>query len=191
MGPYFLLKHGFTLLETVIYFTLGALIMIVITQVFVSQTRFGERQTRQSDITRSATSGIEILKIHIQSAKTVVASRTFGGILYTSSSDSLILELPTIDSSGNLISGSSDYVVFFRDPLNTALLKITTEAAVGSARSSNTKIVSAFVNSVEFHYNKSNIIDADAIDAALNTSLASSSKTFRATGRARIKLYNK
>lgn len=182
---------GFTLLEVVIYCLIGVLIMLVIAQIFITQTNLGEKQTLQNDIERNATSGIEIIKTNVQSAKTVVTSKTFGSTAYTSDNDTLILELPAVDPSGNLIAGSSDYVVFFRDPLEENLLKMTIEAAAGSARQSNTRIIATFVDSIEFRYNRGNIIDSDAIDAEIRTSVASSSETLKATGGARIKLHNK
>ncbi len=184
-------NNGTSLVEIIVYIFIGVLIALVITEIFISQTQIGDKQSAKTDIERNSVSGINTLKTITQSAITVVASRTFGSDLFVSGSDTLILKLPAVDSSGDLVAGSSDYVVFFRDPVNPALLKITTEAGTGSARIPGTKIISSFVDSIEFGYNKSNITDSDAITITIITSTASGSETFRSTSQARINLRNK
>ncbi len=179
------------MLETIIYIFIGILIIIVISEIFVNQSTLGQKRTSQSDLEVSASSGIEIIKKAIQEAKTVVLSRSFGGTAYTSDEDTLILEIPSVNGSGDIISGSYDYIVFFIDPSNSTLLKAATESAVGSARPSATRIISSFVSSVEFRYNKINITDSTAIDSTIITSKTLGGQSFLGEAHAKVNLRNK
>ena len=182
---------GLSLLETIIYIFIGVLIIIVISEIFVNQSTLGQKRTSQSDLERSAGVGIETIKTAIQGASTVVLSRSFSGTAYTSDEDTLILELPSLDGSGNLVLGSYDYIVFFIDPSDSTLLKTTTESAAGSARPENTRIISSFVSSVEFRYNKASAADSTAIDATITTAKTLGTGTLSAKSHAKVNLRNK
>lgn len=182
---------GFTLLETIIYISISIMMIVVISEIFVNQSSLGQKRTFQSDVERSSGAGIEVIKTASQGAMSVVLSRSFGGTAYTSDEDTLILQLPSIDASDNIISGSYDYMVFFIDPSDSTLLKITTEAAAGSVRGSNTRIVSNFVSSVEFRYNKVNVADSTSIDATITASRTLGTHVFSAKATAKVNLRNK
>lgn len=182
---------GLSLLETVIYTFIGILIIIVISEIFVNQSNLGQKRTSQSDLEKSAGSGIENIKTAVQGARTVVLSRPFGNIAYTSDEDTLILEIPSVNGSGNIISGSYDYMVFFIDPLDSSLLKATTEPATGSARPGNTRIISSSVSTVEFRYNKVNTVDSTALDATIITSKTLGTGVLAAKAHAKVNLRNK
>lgn len=184
-------KNGFTVIELMVFIVVGVILLTAVGEIFITTLRSGKRVTAQTDLERSAALGVETIKNTIQPAKTVVASRTFGAGSFTSGNDTLVLEIPSVNSSGNLLAGASDYVVFFRDLTDSSLLKITTEAATGSIRISNTRLVSSFVDSLEFRYNKGNIVDADAIDVNLVTKTTFASETLRASASARVELRNK
>lgn len=182
---------GFSLLETIIYIFIGVLIIIVISEIFINQSNLGQKRTSQSDLERSAGSGIETIKTAVQGASTVVLSRSFSGTAYTSDEDTLILEIPSVDGSGNLVSGSFDYVVFFLDSSDSTLLKATTDSAAGSARPENTRIISSFVSSVEFRYNKVSPSDSTAIEATITTAKTLGTESFSAKSHAKVNLRNK
>ena len=184
-------ENGFTIIELMVFIIVGVILFTAVGELFVTTLRSGKRGTLQTDLERNAVLGVETLKNTIQPAKTVVASRAFGAGNFTSDRDTLVLELPSVDTSGNLLAGVSDYIAFFRDLNDFSLLKITTEAATGSIRISNTRLVSSFVDSLEFRYNKGNIVDADAIDINLVTKTTFASETLRASASARIELRNK
>lgn len=191
MNSFLKKTKGLSLLETVIYIFIGVLVIIVISEIFVNQSTLGQKRTSQSDLERSAGAGIETIKTAIQGASTVVPSRTFSGTAYTSDEDTLILEIPSVDGSGNLVSGSYDYMVFFLDPSDSALLKATTDSAAGSARPENTRIISSFVSSVEFRYNKVSAADSTAIDATITTAKTLGTESFSAKSHAKVNLRNK
>lgn len=184
-------SRGLSLLEAIIYIFIATLIIAVISEIFINQSSLGQKRTYQSDVELNASAGIEVIKTAIQGAGTVVASRTFGGTAYTSDANTLILELPSIDASDDIVVGSYDYVVFFLDPSDPTLLKATTEAAAGSARQSSTRIISSFVSSAEFRYNKVNTADSTSIDATIATEKTLGTQIFSAKATAKVNLRNK
>jgi len=185
------INRGLTLIELIIYIAISTLVLTILFELFIQQTRLGNRRASQTDIERSAVTGIEIVKSAIQSANTVVSSHSFDGVAFSSSSSTLILELPSVDSSGDIVSGSSDFMVFFQDQNNQSLLKMTTVAGVGSARPSHTRVIANFVDTVQFSYNKGNIVLADTINVSLNTKTVIGTETLYKTTEAKIKIRNK
>jgi len=82
-------------------------------------------------------------------ANAVLQIYTFSGVTYTSSSTVLVLEIPSIDNSGNVIANTYDYAVFYSVDTNVYRL---IEANALSNRSSSVKKLSSTVNTLSFVY---------------------------------------
>ncbi len=184
-------SRGFTLIELLIFITVGVLIFLVIGQIFIVQIRQGDRAAAIADISRSANTGIERVREYAQSANTIVASKNISGTIYNSDDNTLILELPSIDGSGNLLPSAVDTVLFIRNALSPALLEMTIVPGTGSARPAGTRIIANFVDSLEFRYNKEAVADASAIDILLITSKLFREETLTAETGARVDIRNK
>ncbi|MBI2099111.1 hypothetical protein HYT45_01710 [Candidatus Uhrbacteria bacterium] len=185
------MRKGFTVIELIIFIAAGALVLSVIAEIMIIQLRVGERSGARADIERSAATGLEAMRKEIQSAKNVIATIVLVGNSYASGPNALVLELPAVDSSGNLISGGSDFIVFERDAVNSSLLTALTVPFAGSARPQGTRIIANFVESLEFRYNKENLGETDAIDVTLVTAKTIRGENLQAITAARVDFRNK
>lgn len=85
----------------------------------------------------------------VKESSGVASSYTLSGITYTSSSQQLVLKLPSINSSGNTISNTFDYFVFFKDK---SYLRFKTFPDAASTRKAQEQIFSNSVDSLSFIY---------------------------------------
>ena len=91
------------------------------------------------------------------------------GTTHTTSSSALVLKIPTVNSSGQIISGSYDTGVYRRNP--SALLELyeLTDAGFGSARFDGTHLIARFVTNLLFRYNNSDYSSASTATVFLKT----------------------
>jgi hypothetical protein len=97
-------------------------------------------------------------------ADAVLQTHTFIGGTYTSSSTVLVLEIPSVDSSGNTIASTHDYAVFYSVGTTSAYRLL--EANALSTRVSGTKLLSSTMKAFTFTFNdadftKVNIVTVD------------------------------
>jgi len=97
----------------------------------------------------------------------VVASRTVNGTAYVSGADALILQLPSLDASYNVIDGSFDYMVFARDGAASTTIFSDTEPAVGSIRPAAKRSMTTYNQTMIFRYNASDVTKANRVSVYL------------------------
>ena len=145
-----LILRGFTLLETIVVIFIFSTIMFAINQLFISI--YNSYHVQNAIINNSYTAASflnETEELSLQ-ADAIVASKVVSGTTYTTSSSTLILELPSINSSGDIISSTYDYAVITLSPSTTVSRILSANAS--SARISGTKKLSDLVNSITFSY---------------------------------------
>ncbi len=157
-------------MEAIVYLAIASIVMLIITQIFISQTQVYDRETGQADIELYAKSALNALTSNSISALEVTDTHTFGGTSYASSSSTLILTLPSIDANQTMIANKSDYVVFYLSAANPAMLYMKIDADVSSSRKSTTKLLASFVEGLNFRYNVAIPTDATKVEVALNLS---------------------
>ena len=142
-------ESGFTLPEvitvTVVAVIIGGLvlgIMIQNTRVFVSESSKVSQGLNSND-------ALEQIKSEIKQSSAVAASYTSSGITYTSGINTLVLQIPAVDSSGNSIDSVFDYGVFTVSSGNL-LFKIFTDPL--SKRVPVDQILAKNVNQISFKY---------------------------------------
>jgi len=164
------MKHGFTLIETVIVIAisvsmLGALSMLIYS--FNTSTSYEQTAALSAESARAVIREAEALTLV---ADHVLQSHTFSSTTYTSSSTALVLEIPSVDSSGATVTNAYDYAVFY---MNGARLYRTLAANVASARVSGTKKLSDTVSSLTFSYNSADFTLVNTVAIDVQTSVQS------------------
>lgn len=86
---------------------------------------------------------------NIKQASAVAVSYTSGSTTYTTGSNQLVLKVPAIDSSGNIITDTFDYFVFF---LDQKILHFKIFPDSSSSRKASDRIFSTSVDSLEFRF---------------------------------------
>jgi len=162
----YLHTRGFTLIETIIVIALSVSMLIVLSLLirsFNNSYLYEQSSALSAESVRSIIREIESLTAV---ADHVLQSHVFSGTTYTSSSAVLILEIPSIDSSGTVISNTYDYAVFYTNGTNAYRIL---EANASSKRTSGTKQLSSTVSSLTFSYDNADFTLVQSVTVDVQT----------------------
>lgn len=157
---------AFTLIETIIVAAIGASMMVTLGFLifnFNTTTAYQQAAAQSSGSASTLTREIESLTLP---ADAVLQSHTFASALYTSTTTSLVLEIPSIDSSGNTLTNTYDYAAFYI--LGTNVYRLL-EASPLSKRASGTKQLSSTVSAMIFSYNDADFTKVSVVTIDVQT----------------------
>jgi prepilin-type N-terminal cleavage/methylation domain-containing protein len=166
-------KLGFTLIETVIVITIFTIILFTLAGLYISYYQAYNVQQAIIGVASSASTTANELQNAALQADQIIASHTFSSTVYNTDQDTLVLEMPSIDSSGNIISGKYDYVVFY--VTGTDLYKLA-ETDSYSSRQSGLKKLSDTISTITFVYNNINLSQANEINVDMEMQKTSGHK---------------
>lgn len=141
---------GFTLIETVIVIAFSAVMMLALALLAYNFNKISVYNTTSSQSSVSANALMRELQALVPQADAVLATHTFTASTRTSSSTTLVLEIPSIDISGNVIASAYDYGAFY--VIGTKAYRLL-ETNASSKRASGTKLLSSTISSLTFAYN--------------------------------------
>ncbi|MFA5744633.1 MAG: hypothetical protein WC887_00200 [Candidatus Paceibacterota bacterium] len=159
-------RTGFTLIETVIVVALSVSMLISIILLISSFTTSVSYQETFAQSSGSASAVMREIESFAFPAKAVLTTHTFSSATYTSSSTVLVLEIPSIDDSGNVIANTYDYTAFYVVGTNAYRLL---EASALSKRFSGTKQLSTTVSALTFTYDNVDLTKASIVTIDLQT----------------------
>lgn len=160
-------KHdnlGFTIIELVIVIAIASTLILVLFSLFEGQMRNYGYQQAQLRVAGGTRSVIDNMMTYTMQASNVVATRTVNGVGYTSDSDTIILELPTMNGSYDRLADTYDYVVFNLDGTN---LNMVVAPNASSFRKPVTKRLDDSINSFSITYNNVDFTLVDEIDVSV------------------------
>jgi len=160
--------RGFTLIETVIIIAITAMMMISLATLFVNFNSLYVYQQTFTATVKSAGGAINAIGDASLPANQVLASHIFSSGTISSGATSFALELPSVDSSGNILAGKHDYIGFY---LTGTDLYRRTEADASSVRASGTKKVATLVSSLSFTYDNTDFTKVTNVTANIVTQL--------------------
>ena len=141
--------RGFTILETVLVIALFVIIMSALATLYLSfSTSTVVTETLADSAGRSA-AALSVLHADISAAESTLASSDFSGTTYFSGANSLVLALPSIDASGNVISGKTDYLAYYVSG-GSLYRRLAPDAA--SSRTGSVKVLLESIGSISFTY---------------------------------------
>lgn len=167
-------RRGFSLIETMVVLGISVAALIALVNLFLMFNSIYGYQQAFIASAGSAGTTMNALEAAILPANQVLVSHSFSGDTYTSSETILVLELPSIDSSGALIAGAKDYVAFYT---SGASFFRRTEAAAGSVRISGVKTLSSAVASISFSYDDADFAKVTNITTDLQMQAALKQQT--------------
>jgi hypothetical protein len=184
------MHRGITLTETLVAVSILLVIGVALAQVTAVTLDMSSRQSRNYTLETNAALLLKTINDHFEHASGIELTRTFGATSYTSSSTTLILRIPSLDSSRNIITGVYDYIVFYRDPNNPTHIKYTIEGGAGSIRVSETKTLTTNNTGLTFRYNAQDIVSSNRISVALEQTQSHRNTTLITTGWTSLFLHN-
>ncbi|MFH1046981.1 MAG: hypothetical protein V1738_01660 [Patescibacteria group bacterium] len=158
---------GLGLMEGIAVLGVMTLLLVMVAQIFlVSYDAYAKQSARANNDAAAMLSARAIAEA-TRGAVEILASYSINGHTYTSSSDELVLRLPSIDADGNVMDGEYDYIAFYRDSTETE--KIFSDIAPGASsyRFSGQKLMADHNAVFTLRYNSSNITEANRVSVYL------------------------
>jgi hypothetical protein len=178
---------GFTLVETLIVIGISVIAFIALVNLFLLFNSVYGYQNAFIAGAGSAGNAMTAFETAIPQASHALASHDFSGTVYASDADTLVLELPAIDGSGNILPGMSDHIVFYAS--GTVLYRLTL-AGAGSVRVPGTKVLSTTLFSLSFIYDDADFTKVTNVTAEIETRSAYKEQTVASTLREQLYLRN-
>lgn len=178
---------GFTLIETIIVVTLSSIMMLTLSLLIYT---FNKTSTYHQTAAQSSDSASTILREAeslISPASAVLQSHPFASATYTSTPTSLVLEIPSIDSSGIVIAGVYDYAAFYVVETNAYRLL---EANAASKRVSGTKQLSSTIQALTFTYSDADFTNVSTTTVDVQTRVYVQQDSASSRQREQIRLRN-
>jgi prepilin-type N-terminal cleavage/methylation domain-containing protein len=168
-------QKGFTLIETIVAIGIATIILAGLLEMFINFNKIYNGQQGTARVTGSSAAIANALQTAVSQAVQVEASTTISGTTYTTDTDTLVLKLPSVNSTGSMVTAKYDYAVFY--VTGTSMYeKISVDAA--SSRPAITKLLSDTINQTSFTYDNGDVTLATKVNADIILRLAISRQTF-------------
>lgn len=151
-------ESGFTLLEIMVATAVAGIAGVLIIMILVSSN--GVFVTQQNKISQGLTLNDSVSEIskNIKNATHVASGYPIAFPTIVTSSSSLVIALPSLDSSDNVISNVYDYVTINTDPDNSSVLRLQLFPDPQSRRTSENKVLATNLSSIVFIFTDKNDI---------------------------------
>lgn len=146
--------QGISLVEIIVVIFLIALFSVVLMNVFITHGRLTTAGLKTSEMHLHRVQIERDIKGVIRIATQVMGSQTVGGTLYTTDENTMIFQIPSLDSSGVPIADTFDYAVFHLDPSDPSELFYSREPNPASSRSVINKLLSNKVDKLNFIFDE-------------------------------------
>ncbi len=142
-------SRGFTLIELLISMAIAAVVGGLLLVIIVNSTGLFYKESSKVNIGLNTNDALAMLRKSIKGSNSVMAAYTAGSQIYPSVATSIVLKVPSIDQSSNIISGVFDYFVFLKD--GTKLVFKTFPDNL-SSRKAQEQVFSTNVDDLVFEY---------------------------------------
>lgn len=176
-----------TMVELVVVVAIFSVLMVVLVNFFLG---YSDSFTYlQATVDTSQSSGLLINSVSsaVRQASQILTSHSFSGATYTTDTTTLVLEIPAIDGSGSVISGTYDYMAFY---LSGTDIYWKTLADAASSRDSSTRKISNSVQSLSFTYNNADVTQATKVDVSVTIQKQVKGQTFQSSLHQQVYLRN-
>lgn len=144
-----------------------AIILVMVSEIFTVSYDIFIKQSARTDNETGAVLAARAISEAARGAEAVEASRVINGTTYTTSGDVMVLRLPTIDASNNVVAASYDYMAVYRHSAQTTKIFSDIDAAAGSKRVDGQKLITAYNTAMTFRYNDPDVTNADRVQLYL------------------------
>jgi len=175
---------GFTIMEVTIAASIGIVVMSAVLFLFIRGNQMFVFDSRCLDTQKNVRLVLDNISQDTRRAGDVVSTAI--GSVPASTLQQLVLEVSSIDASGNPIAGTNDY---FRYARNGTTLEKTTWA-FGGTRTSGTKNISLNISNLAFGYLPT-LAGATRITISITSTATVMNKTHTRTLNTSVKLRNK
>lgn len=161
-------ERGFSLAEMLIAITLVLLLLGALVGLYQGYGTLFAKQQSLFTLGYSANTAMTEMGQAVLEANQILASRTISGTTYSTDSDTLVLELPSVDASGMALADDVDHIVFY---ISGSSFYRLSEPDASSARQAGTKQLSDTLSTLALSYDMSDVTQSSkvTIDITLDT----------------------
>lgn len=142
-------QKGITLVELLISASIAALVGSLLLIIVVNSSGLFYKESSKVDMGLATNDVLGEVRKSIKQSSAVEASYAVDSVTYTSGLTQLVLKIPSIDSSNNIIPSTFDYFVFFQDEKK---LRLKTFPDASSSRKASDRIFATTVDELVFNY---------------------------------------
>lgn len=145
-----MMEKGITLVEALITLAIALVVGALLLVIMVNSAGLFYQQSGKLEQGLNLNDALLNIKETVRGASNVAATYPpTGSPTYTSGANQMVLKIPSIDSSGNIISGIFDYFVFFKE---AGKLRFKTFPDSQSARLAQDQIFTTNLDNLVFEY---------------------------------------
>ncbi|HLM83779.1 MAG TPA: hypothetical protein VK254_01020 [Candidatus Bathyarchaeia archaeon] len=167
-------NRGFSFVESLVAMAILVYILGALVVIYSSYSRFYNFLQNKIAMGSSSRAAMKELRNDALQADQIVASHSFSGIQRSTDQHTVVLEIPSIDGSGNIVDGKYDYAAFY---LSGDGLYRTMQADAASSRTSGAVKITDAVQTLTFSYDNQALDQATKIDADLEMQIVSGGQT--------------
>lgn len=145
-------NRGFTLVEVLITVTIVSIAGLLLAQLLIQNNGLFYQQTTKVSHGLDLNSTKLILLNDLKSAHGVIPEYPLISPIYTSSTTTLILKVSATDSSGNILDGTFDYIVYSADSSNSKVLRKRYFPDPASSKPSQNQVLLTQLSFLQFIY---------------------------------------
>ncbi len=145
----FLNKSGYTIVEVLISMLIATIVGGLMLVVMVNSSGLFYKESSKVEEGLNINAALTSINNNIKDASAVAVSFTNGSQTFSSGVNQLVLKVPSVDSSGNIIASTFDYFVFYQD---TGILRFKVFPDTTSSRKSQDQIFSTSIDSLAIKY---------------------------------------
>lgn len=155
-------SKGFTLLEILIAAAITSIVAGLLLMIMINSTGLFSRQSAKVQAGLNINDATAKFKSTVKQASSIAVLHITSSTTYTSDSQTLVLKVSSIDSSGNIIINTFDYYVYY---LDQGILYLKTFPDSLSSRKAENRVFSTLVDSVSFQYFNTSNPPAEVVPA--------------------------
>ena len=187
---------GFSLVELLVIVAIGSFMILAMLSLYVAGQRYFMTGSARTDVLRDNRQVLNYISRDVKEAIQVLPSWD----VYATSSDCLILQVPSLDSNGLIIDidNQSDYIVYRLNSEYPNRLERIIDANDGvSSREDSSRTIATRVNSFQLRSGGvelsavSSFSQVSSVEVTLITTKNLLGRTFQETLRTGVKLRNK
>ncbi|MDO8638691.1 MAG: prepilin-type N-terminal cleavage/methylation domain-containing protein [Candidatus Daviesbacteria bacterium] len=144
-------NKGFTLVEILIASAIALIVGIFLMGILANNNGLYYKQSSLVSEGLSLNDAVSAINNYIMQAGAVAVSYPEISPLYTSNSETLVLKLPAYNGD-EMIDNVFDYIVLYKDPANSKILKVQIFPGTGSTKQALTSVLTTILHNITFSY---------------------------------------
>jgi Tfp pilus assembly major pilin PilA len=144
-------ESGLTLLEVLIALLISTAISGLLVSILINNSNVYYHESSAVAVNINLNDITAQMGSDIKQSLAVASGYPVASPTYTSNATTLVLKLASLSNTG-IIDNTYDYIVYYKDPTNPAILKRQIFVDPASTRIASTKIVTTILQTVTFRY---------------------------------------